>query len=206
MVKAGAAVHSLRRLKMQRGRRWNPPQLGALQRQAISVLFRMSVLSPADFKKSGGPQILLSFIKDGENAHQVEYAVRVLRHLAQQCQSTRTWLGQHGAVSVVKARFQDRSMSDDMRKEAMMALHSLCTGSLQNLVMCEDAGIVQLCITALKDLCDTDPTLPNLLVIQTVAMLWSLVLQRERCLECFLAEDGVCSAIDSAFRWCELLH
>lgn len=185
---------------MQIPRCWNPSQLYALRRQAISVLFRLSVLSPADFKKGNGAEVLLNFITHSRDVHQVECAIRVLRHLAQQCESSRKWLGRHGAVAVITDRFRDKSMPEDMRKEAVMTLHALCTDCMPNLALCENADIVQLCVAALKDLCGSDATLPNVLVIQTITMLWTVILQSNTCLERLLSQDGMRYALDSGAR------
>lgn len=190
---------------MQIARCWNPSQLYALRRQALSILFRLSVLSPADFKKGNGAEVLLNFIQHSKDVHQIECAIRVLRHLAQQCESSRTWLGQHGAVAVITARFHDKSMPEDMRKEAVMTLHALCTDCMHNLGLCENAEIVQLCVAALKDLCGSDPTLPNLLVIQTITMLWTVILQSSKCLEGLLSQDGTRYALESGARWHHVL-
>eukprot|EP00892_Ulva_mutabilis_P011000 jgi/Ulvmu1/8272/UM041_0083.1 len=175
---------------------WNPSQLSALRRQAISVLFRLSVLCPGYFKKERGAEFLIFFIQHGMDPHEVECAVRVLRHIAQRCESTRTWLGQHGAVDVALSRFLNPQMSNNMRNEAVMALHALCTDCKPNLTMFEDNDILQLCLTALKQLGGDDPTLPNLLTIQTVAMLWTVLTQSDRCLESMLAQHGIYILMD----------
>lgn len=170
----------------------------------MSVLFRLSVLCPCDFKKEQGAEVLLQFIKNGTDTDQVECALRVLRHLAQQCQSTRTWLGQHGAIDVATSRFLDKEMSGNMRNEAVMALHALCTNCEPNVTKFENADITRVCVSALRDLCGSDSTLPNVLIIQTVAMLWTVLLQSEQCLECLLAQDGMYGAMQAGFWQCSI--
>lgn len=116
--------------------------------------------------------------------------MRVLRHLVQQHAGLRPWLGRRRAITITKARFQDKAMPQELRQEAVVLLHALCVDCQDNMARFEAQGVIALLVEEVQALRTTDALLPNYFVIEMVSLVWTAVLASTSVTRAFLLSDG----------------
>jgi hypothetical protein len=170
--------------------RWSSAQMTTLRRHALTLLFRLAPLCPDSFFSLDGAGILLQFVKHTDNLQHIECAMRVLRHLVQVHGYMRPWLGGRHAITIARGRFQDASMPQDLRQEAVVLLHALCLDCAENMERFEAEGMIGLLAKEIQAHRDIDPLLPSYFVIEMISLAWTAILFRATALKVFLLVDG----------------
>lgn len=178
--------------------RWNAAQLGALRLLAISTLYKLVPLSPGVFKTENAAETLTKFMRESSNVKHMEYAMRVLKKLAQQHADLRAWLAESQVVHHAKACLQDSTMTSSVHNDALLLLLSLietcdyCT----DLFMSEK--LVPLLITMLKTQNATDSSMPNYMMMHILSLLWTAMHRHSNCSREILESAGIDSEHERA--------
>jgi len=184
---------------------WAPTQMKALQMQALSLLTSLVPLSPDEYRRHNGNEIVLNFLQMAsspnvlkQSAPDMELQHQALRLLHHTCTlgDFQSQLGELGAIEVMLRIFNNPENPTVMRRDAISVISHMCSsGHEENQTRFRRANGVESLIPCLSYI-KADAVSNNFLIVASVGCVWNAVVGCRRSEARLLHQEGIDSLLD----------